>query len=103
MEIAEPAKSFSGIVGIDGGLGSRGGGVGGGFAANPVRLQCSPKCTHCSPHHYDLVSTYRSERERQLAVAEDATLGYSTEMMEYTENNPPITFKDWLVYGRRAS
>lgn len=40
---------------------------------------------------------YWQERQRQEMVAEESSMGYDTELKEYLEANPLITFKDWLI------
>lgn len=83
------------------------GSFGAGFAlpsgAIPARqARCSHEHKSCSAHHFELVQGYREERQRQLAVAEEASLGYVAEGLAYTEKHPLITFRDWLIYQRRA-
>ena len=66
-------------------------------------VRCSLVHINRSVHHFELFQRYREERQRQLAVAEEESLGYSTELQEYTEKHPLITFRDWLIYQRRAA
>ena len=52
--------------------------------------------------HRALVMDYRAERERQEWVAERRSHGYATELGEYLETNPLITFRDWLRWTSRT-
>ena len=65
---------------------------------------CTPRMTGCrvSCRHWQLVDTYRAERERQLSAAEELALGYATELAELTPDL--ITFRKFLLgtAGRRA-
>lgn len=62
---------------------------------------CRPH--NCSWYHAELVESYRLAVEAQNLRAEDASIGYQTELYEYfTITERRITFKDWLIgYGRR--
>lgn len=60
--------------------------------------KCHRLCQHRSKVH-----DYRAERQRQLAVAEHVSALYTTEYAEYIQANPLITFKQWLIYHRRAA
>ena len=46
--------------------------------------------------HRALVEGYRQERERQLVLAEARSAGYLTELLEWLESHPLVTFRQWL-------
>lgn len=54
----------------------------------------------CSPHHADLVESFRLAQEAQNARAEAATSGYATELAAYFDPIEGIeqryTFRHWL-------
>jgi len=50
----------------------------------------------CSNYHRHLVETYRERVQIWLALCEDVTQGYTTEMSRYVETNPCPLFKDHL-------
>lgn len=54
-----------------------------------------------SAWHRDLMDGYYCAREAQEREAEAVTLNYETELREFYENNPRITFKTWLVENRQ--
>jgi hypothetical protein len=53
--------------------------------------------------HRALVLDYRAERERQQHAAERHSRGYATELAEYLEAHPLLTFRDWLRWTSRAA
>ncbi len=59
---------------------------------------CAATCAH-----FQMVSDYQQERERQLSAAEERAGGYDTELAEYRAGL--ITFQAWLAgrAGRRAA
>lgn len=62
--------------------------------------RCHPRHRQCSWHHANLVGGYVEERQRQALKAEAESLGYATELAEYLEAHPLITFKHWLIGSR---
>lgn len=54
-----------------------------------------------SAWHRDLMDGYYAAREAWERQAEAVTHGYETEMREYRQENPPPTFREWLVGNRR--
>lgn len=63
-----------------------------------------PRRHHCSTAHADLVRDFRIEQEAQRRRAEDATLGYATEIAAYFGDDGAhdavekrLTFRDWLI------
>ena len=50
-----------------------------------------------------LVESYRAERARWEQLADDVSLGYATERAEWIRDNPGPTFKQWLIWSRRAA
>lgn len=52
---------------------------------------------HCSPAHASLVADYAAARHAWWSAMEDATALYATEVAEYRRDNPPPTFRDFLV------
>lgn len=61
----------------------------------------SPSGKHrCSARHAWVVESYRAAREAWLDAAESATSLYGTELAEYTADNPPPTFRAFLVAFR---
>lgn len=51
--------------------------------------------------HADLMAGYYAAREAQERQCEEETLGYETEMREWYERNPRLTFKVWLTGHRQ--
>lgn len=66
-------------------------------------MPCRPRMRGCavSCGHRRLVEAYKDERIRQEDIAEAVSLGYDTELAEYLESNPLITFKEWLIGHRQ--
>lgn len=62
-------------------------------------MPCSPgmRACHAKCLHRERAQDYRRERARQLLVAESRTHGYATELAEWFEQRPLLTFKDWLI------
>ena len=57
-----------------------------------------------SCHHCTTMAEYYSAREAQEGRAEQYSAGYKTEQAEFYELiEPKITFKQWLMSGRRES
>lgn len=48
-------------------------------------------------YHDDLMSSYYAAREVQEAEAERMSIGYDTELAEYYETHPRVTFRYWLT------
>jgi hypothetical protein len=48
-------------------------------------------------YHADLMASYYAAREAQEQEAERVTLSYDTELAEFYEANPRVTFRTWLV------
>lgn len=67
-------------------------------AAGWCPMPCAKGMARCrlGCQHRALVLDYRAERERQERTAEQQSCGYATELAEYLETHPLITFKDWL-------
>jgi hypothetical protein len=67
-------------------------------------MPCSPRMERCSVScaHFQLVESYRAERERQLSASEELAAGYATELAEYRPGL--VTFRTYLRHtaGRRA-
>jgi hypothetical protein len=54
----------------------------------------------CSTSHADTVEGYRLWRKTWEDAAEVATIGYTTEMIEYRRDNPAPTFRTYLTDTR---
>lgn len=67
----------------------------------PSISRCVAHHKQCSWDHADQVTTYIQERQRQELEREEATGGYAAELAEYNANNTLITFKQWLIMGKR--
>lgn len=63
-------------------------------------MPCATGMTRCrlGCQHRALVMDYRAERERQERAAERRSHGYATELAEYLQAHPLITFQDWLRF-----
>ena len=55
-----------------------------------------------NPFHDDLMAGYYAAREAQEAEAEAYSGGYATELAEFYERNPRLTFRQWLIWNRRS-
>lgn len=53
----------------------------------------------CSAWHFELVTSYRAERERQELALEEITLGYPADRELYLARGGrrPVTFREWLI------
>lgn len=67
-------------------------------------MSCSPRMQRCKAlcEHRALVTDYNQERERQEQRAIEASNGYDTELRDWLELHPYVTFKEWLIGRRRA-
>ena len=58
---------------------------------------------HCSTAHADLVEGFREAQRLQEERAEEATLGYATELADYFHpmngQERRLTFQDWLRHS----
>jgi hypothetical protein len=56
----------------------------------------------CSTAHRDLVLGYRAWKRDEEQAAEEATLGYETELADYWSTREKPTLKSYLVGTRRV-
>lgn len=56
--------------------------------------------TRTNQHHQQLMSGYYAAREAEEREAEAQSLGYATELSEWWQDHPRITFKEWLINQR---
>lgn len=64
--------------------------------------RCKPYHRQCSRFHASLVQDYVQERQRQEMDLEERSMGYAAEAAILAEDNPLITFKDWLVQSAKV-
>lgn len=73
----------------------------------PMRLSCTfgdrARRHPCSRWHFDLVASYRAERERQEQALDDAAYGYPGDRalsLALGTARRPVTFREWLLAHR---
>lgn len=68
---------------------------------SPGRLPCGRGfCYSTDMTHADLMAGYYAAREAQETQAEAEACGYSTELAEFYERNPRLTFRRYLEQMR---
>lgn len=73
-------------------------------STSDYRGGCRPGMRGCraSCGHRRIVEEYRDERIRQEDIAAEESYGYETELKEWLENHPLITFKEYLMTTNRS-